>query len=131
YVDHAHPEYSAPEAWDPLQGALYDKAGEFVMYRAAQAATERLGGARMALYKNNSDRKGNSYGAHENYLLSRATPFGDIIRYAMTFLVTRQIYTGSGKVGSENGRPHGDFQITQRACRSEEQVGLGSGRNRP
>src|SRR5690606_5956026 len=131
YVDHAHPEYSAPEAWDPLQGALYDKAGEFVMYRAAQAATERLGGARMALYKNNSDRKGNSYGAHENYLMSRATPFGDIIRYAMTFLVTRQIFTGSGKVGSENGRPPVDFQLTQRADFFEEEVGLETTLKRP
>ena len=73
YVDHAHPEYSAPEAWDPLQAALYDKAGEVVMYRASKVASERLG-HRLALYKNNSDRKGNSYGAHENYLLSRSTP---------------------------------------------------------
>src|SRR5690606_23489194 len=90
YVDHAQPPYSAPEAWDPLQAALYDKAGEVVMYRASKVASERLG-HRLALYKNNSDRKGNSYGAHENYLLSRSTPFGEIIRYAMTFLVTRQI----------------------------------------
>jgi Pup amidohydrolase len=28
YVDHAHPEYSGPECWDPLEGALHDKAGE-------------------------------------------------------------------------------------------------------
>jgi proteasome accessory factor PafA2 len=130
YVDHAHPEYSAPEAWDPLQAALYDKAGEVVMYRASKVASERLG-HRLALYKNNSDRKGNSYGAHENYLLSRSTPFGEIIRYAMTFLVTRQIYTGSGKVGSENGRPHVDFQITQRADFFEEEVGLETTLKRP
>src|SRR5690606_4209844 len=130
YVDHAHPEYSAPEAWDPLQAALYDKAGELVMYRASRVASERIG-HRLALYKNNSDRKGNSYGAHENYLLSRATPFGEIIRYAMTFLVTRQIYTGSGKVGAENGRPHVDFQITQRADFFEEEVGLETTLKRP
>ncbi|HEX7099789.1 MAG TPA: depupylase/deamidase Dop [Acidimicrobiia bacterium] len=130
YVDHAHPEYSAPESWDPRQAALYDKAGELVMHRAARSATERLG-HRLALYKNNSDRKGNSYGAHENYLLSRSTPFGEIIRYAMTFLVTRQIYTGSGKVGSENGRPHVDYQITQRADFFEEEVGLETTLKRP
>ncbi|MFP3913471.1 MAG: depupylase/deamidase Dop [Actinomycetota bacterium] len=131
YVDHAHPEYSAPEGWDPLQAALYDKAGEVVMRRAAAAATERLGGERLALYKNNSDGKGNSYGAHENYLLSRSTPFGEVIRYAMTFLVTRQIFTGSGKVGSENGRPDIDFQLTQRADFFEEEVGLETTLKRP
>jgi proteasome accessory factor A len=131
YVDHAHPEYSGPETWDPLEAALYDKAGESVMHRAATSATERLGGTRLALYKNNSDGKGNSYGAHENYLLSRATPFGDVIRYAMTFLVTRQLFTGAGKVGSENGRPAVDFQLTQRADFFEEEVGLETTLKRP
>src|SRR5690554_1150669 len=70
YVDHAHPEYSAPEAYDPLEAALYDKAGERVMHRAAVAASASSG-RQVSLYKNNSDGKGNSYGAHENYLLSR------------------------------------------------------------
>ena len=131
YVDHAHPEYSGPECRDPLQAALYDKVGERVMHRAATEATQRLGGSRMALYKNNSDGKGNSYGAHENYLLSRATPFGDVIRYAMTFFVTRQLYTGAGKVGAENGRPDADFQLTQRADFFEEEVGLETTLKRP
>ena len=130
YVDHAHPEYSSPESVDPLQGALYDKAGELVMHLAAVAAGEAAG-KRISLYKNNSDGKGNSYGAHENYLLSRGTPFGDVIRYATTFLVTRQIFTGAGKVGSENDRPEIDFQITQRADFFEEEVGLETTLKRP
>lgn len=130
YVDHAHPEYSAPESYDPLEAALYDKVGELVMHRAA-ASTVELAGKNVSLYKNNSDGKGNSYGAHENYLLSRETPFGDVIRYAMTFLVTRQLFTGAGKVGSENDRPAVDFQITQRADFFEEQVGLETTLKRP
>src|SRR3990172_1448865 len=106
YVDHAHPEYSGPECFDPLEAALYDKAGEQVMHRAGLAATSLLQpGQRMSLYKNNSDGKGNSYGAHENYLLARDTAFAEVIRFATTFFVTRQVYTGSGKVGAENGRP--------------------------
>ena len=32
------------------------------------------------LYKNNTDNKGASYGCHENYLMPRSTPFGDIVR---------------------------------------------------
>jgi proteasome accessory factor A len=132
YVDHAHPEYSGPECYDPLEGALYDKAGELVLQRAAAAASVLLRpGQRLSLYKNNSDGKGNSYGSHENYLLSRETPFADVIRFATTFLVTRQIFTGSGKVGSENGRPVVDFQITQRADFFEEEVGLETTLKRP
>jgi proteasome accessory factor A len=130
YVDHAHPEYSSPESYDPLEAALYDKAGERVMQAAAAAATE-VSGKKVSLYKNNSDGKGNSYGAHENYLLSRETPFGEVIRYATTFLVTRQIFTGAGKVGSENDRPPVDFQITQRADFFEEEVGLETTLKRP
>ncbi|MGQ0848801.1 MAG: depupylase/deamidase Dop [Actinomycetota bacterium] len=132
YVDHAHPEFSGPECYDPREGALYDKVGELVMNRAARAATELLQpGQRMSIYKNNSDGKGNSYGAHENYLLSRETLFGDVIRFLTTFLVTRQIYTGSGKVGSENGRPNVEFQLTQRADFFEEEVGLETTLKRP
>jgi Pup amidohydrolase len=130
YVDHAHPEYSAPESYDPLEAALYDKAGERVMRAAAEAATE-LSGKRVSLYKNNSDGKGNSYGAHENYLLSRQTPFSEVIRYAMTFLVTRQVFTGAGKVGRENDRPEVDYQVTQRADFFEEEVGLETTLKRP
>lgn len=130
YVDHAHPEYSSPESYDPLEAALYDKAGEKVMAAAAKVATE-VSGRQISLYKNNSDGKGNSYGAHENFLMSRETPFGDIIRYAMTFLVTRQIFTGAGKVGRENDRSAVDFQITQRADFFEEEVGLETTLKRP
>ena len=130
YVDHAHPEYSSPESFDPLEAALFDKAGERVIRAAAVAASESSG-RQISLYKNNSDGKGNSYGAHENYLLSRDTPFGDIIRYATTFFVTRQIFTGAGKVGRENDRPEVDFQITQRADFFEEEVGLETTLKRP
>ena len=42
YVDHAHPEYSSPESYDPLEAALYDKAGERVMHAAAAAAASNL-----------------------------------------------------------------------------------------
>jgi proteasome accessory factor A len=132
YVDHAHPEYSGPECWDPLEAALHDKAGEAVMVRAMLNAQRTLPiGQVLKLYKNNSDGKGNSYGAHENYLLARITPFGQVIRHLTPFFVTRQIFTGAGKVGSENGRPGVRFQITQRADFFEEVVGLETTLKRP
>jgi Pup amidohydrolase len=132
YVDHAHPEYSGPECWDPLEGALHDKAGEAVMARASVNAQQTLpAGQVLKLYKNNSDGKGNSYGAHENYLLERITPFGLVIHHLTPFFVTRQIFTGAGKVGSENGRPGIPYQITQRADFFEETVGLETTLKRP
>ncbi len=132
YVDHAHPEYSTPECYDPWEAALHDKAGETVMREAvARAQTLLPEGQTLKLFKNNTDGKGNSYGAHENYLLGRETPFGQIIRYATTFMVTRQIFTGAGKVGAENGRPDTDFQVTQRADFFEEEVGLETTLKRP
>jgi len=132
YVDHAHPEYSTPECTDPLEAALHDKAGEYVLERAARAARTSLAtGERLFIHKNNSDGKGNSYGAHENYLVARSVPFGDLVRHLTPFFVSRQIVTGSGKIGSENGRPAVDFQISQRADFFEEEVGLETTLKRP
>jgi proteasome accessory factor A len=132
YVDHAHPEYSTPECFDPLEAALYDKAGEVVLARAARAVQGSLpDGQRILIHKNNSDGKGNSYGAHENFLLSRTLPFGDLVAHLLGFLVSRQVFTGAGKVGSENGRPAATFQITQRADFFEEEVGLETTLKRP
>ncbi len=132
YVDHAHPEYSSPECLDAREAALYDKAGEVVLARAVAAAQQVLEpGQRFVIHKNNSDGKGNSYGAHENYLIARELPFGEVIAHMTGFFVTRQIYTGAGKVGSENGRPDVDFQITQRADFFEEEVGLETTLKRP
>jgi proteasome accessory factor PafA2 len=132
YVDHAHPEYSTPECTNPREAALYDKAGELIMSQAVAAARAMMPDEeRMFVHKNNSDGKGNSYGAHENYLVARSVPFGDIVRHFSAFLATRQVFTGSGKVGSENGRPSVGFQLTQRADFFEEEVGLETTLKRP
>ncbi len=131
YVDHAHPEYSGPECTDPLAAVLWDKAGERVMEEAAAQATAIPGTAPIQLYKNNTDNKGASYGCHENYLMSRATPFAEIVRYLTPFFVTRQVICGAGRVGlGADGREDG-FQISQRADFFEVEVGLETTLKRP
>ena len=119
YVDHAHPEYSSPECYTPREATLYDKAGEEVMRRSMEAAERVLGpGQSVVVYKNNSDRKGNSYGCHENYMMDRAVPFGKIVSQVMPFFVTRQIFAGAGKVGTEMAylpKEQVPFQLSQRA----------------
>ena len=135
YVDHAHPELSTPECLDPLSLLKWDRAGDEILIRSMAAANESLpSGEELIVYKNNSDGKGNSYGCHENYLLSRETPFGRIVQHATTHFVSRQIFTGAGKVGSEapgEERSSIPFQLTQRADFFEEEVGLETTLKRP
>ncbi|NLD76126.1 MAG: proteasome accessory factor PafA2 [Acidimicrobiales bacterium] len=135
YVDHAHPELSTPECADPLSVVLYDRAAELILQRSMAAATRFLPeGSELVVYKNNSDGKGNSYGCHENYLMARSVPFGRIVTHATAHFVSRQIFTGSGKIGSEApGLSVRDvpFQLTQRADFFEAEVGLETTLKRP
>ena len=132
YVDHAHPEYSAPETVNALECMIADKAGERILARSMQAASRVLGeGQEVVVYKNNSDGKGNSYGTHENYLMDRAVPFTNIVRVMIPWFVTRQVFTGAGKIGAENGAAAVGYQLSQRADFFEEEVGLETTLKRP
>src|SRR6516164_9062649 len=124
YVDHAHPEYSAPECTNPLDAVIWDKAGERVMAEAARHVASVPGAAKLQLYKNNVDGKGASYGSHENYLMSRQTPFSAIIAGLTPFLVSRQVVTGSGRVGIGPSGDEPGFQLSQRSDYIEVEVGL-------
>ena len=131
YVDHAHPEYSSPEVVGPLDVVRWDRAGEEIMRTAAAALAAEPAMPDVALYKNNVDGKGQSYGTHENYLMDRAVPFGEIVRYLTPFLVTRQVFCGAGRVGIGPRSEHPGFQISQRADYIENDVGLETTFNRP
>jgi len=130
YVDHAHPEYSSPEVTVPHDAVCWDVAGERVML-AASRELARVPGAPVVLYKNNVDGKGASYGTHENYLVDRAVPFGLVVEVLTPFLVTRQVFAGSGRVGlGPTGEERG-FQVSQRADYVEAEVGLETTLRRP
>jgi len=132
YVDHAHPEYSCPEVTNARDLVIHEKAGERIIEASRREADALLpAGAQMLIYKNNSDRKGNSYGSHENYLMDRRTSFKQIVEHLMPFLVTRQVYAGAGKVGSENRGHPCDFQLSQRADFFETEVALDTMVKRP
>ena len=135
YVDHAPPEISTPECINALQVVKYDRSGERILEKAMSLANEALSPEEeIIVYKDNSDGKGNSYGCHENYLVDRLTPFGEIICHATTHFITRQIFTGSGKIGVEATGVDSDsikYQLTQRADFFEEEVGLETTLKRP
>ena len=135
YVDHAHPECSTPECADARSVVVFDRAAERILQRSMAAANRQLPpGQELVVHKNNSDGKGNSYGCHENYLMARSVPFGQVITPATAHFVTRQLYTGSGKVGSEApgvGARDVPYQLTQRADFFEAEVGLETTLKRP
>ena len=117
----------------PLDIVRWDKAGELVMLDAARLAGQLPGGwPRSVLYKNNTDNKGASYGAHENYLMPRATPFSE--HRPAPHPVLRQPPGGvRGRAGWASARTaaeHG-FQISQRADYFEVEVGLETTLKRP
>ena len=113
-----------PEVTDPMDAVIWDKAGERVMEAAARHVASVPGAAKLQLYKNNVDGKGASYGTHENYLMSRQTPFTSVIAGLTPFMVSRQVVTGSGRVGIGPSGDEPGFQLSQRADYIEVEVGL-------
>jgi proteasome accessory factor A len=124
YVDHAHPEFSAPEVTNPRDAVIWDKAGERIMEEAAMRARTVPDQPPFHLYKNNVDGKGASYGTHENYLMARSTPFTAVIAGLTPFFASRQVVCGSGRVGLGPASEHAGFQLSQRADYIEVEVGL-------
>jgi proteasome accessory factor PafA2 len=132
YVDHAHPEYSSPECSNARDCVIWDKAGERILEDSISAGEALVpDGEKVFIYKNNSDGKGNSYGCHENYLVDRKVPFPTLVKHLIPFFVSRQVFTGAGKVGAENGTDPVDYQISQRADFFEVEVGLETTFKRP
>ena len=136
YVDHAHPEYSSPECSNPRDATVWDKAGERILEVAAARAADLLPLAsgqagRIVITKNNTDGKGAAYGMHENYILERSVPFGEVVRQITPFFVSRQVMVGAGRLGNEFGLADVPYQVSQRADFFEVEVGLETTLKRP
>lgn len=126
----SHPEYATAEARDPMDALLQDLAGERVMAGLALDAQARLrasygDGVNVHVFKNNADSAGHSFGCHENYLVRRYVPLETVEHELLPFLITRQLYTGAGRVTDQG------FEITQRADYLDEAVSSATTRSRP
>lgn len=130
YVDHAHPEYSAPETTDPFAALAWDHAGDRLMLAAARAAS-RAAGASIELHRNNVDGKGASWGTHENYLMERSVPFARVAALMTAHFVSRQIWAGSGRVGLGETSETAGYQLSQRADYIHSRIGLQTTFDRP
>jgi proteasome accessory factor A len=129
----SHPEYATPECDSIVDLVTHDRAGERTLEGLLSDAERRLHDEGIAgdiyLFKNNTDSAGNSYGCHENYLVSRHGEFGRMADILIPFLVTRQLICGSGKVLQT---PRGAvFCLSQRAEHIWEGVSSATTRSRP
>ncbi|WP_018680825.1 Pup--protein ligase [Actinokineospora enzanensis] len=129
----SHPEYATAECDDLVQLVTHDKAGERILEDLLVDAERRLAdegiGGDIFLFKNNTDSAGNSYGCHENFLVTRAGEFSRIADVLLPFLVTRQLICGAGKVLQT---PRGAvYCLSQRAEHIWEGVSSATTRSRP
>ncbi len=129
----SHPEYATAECDDLTTLIAHDKAGERILEDLIIDAEQRLAAEGITgdiyLFKNNTDSHGNSYGCHENYLISRIGDFSRITDVLVPFLVSRQLICGAGKVlqtvrGAE-------YSVSQRAEHIWESVSSATTRSRP
>ncbi len=129
----SHPEYATAECDSIGEVVVHDKAGERILEQLLDGAEERLAeeGIRgtVHLFKNNTDSAGNSYGCHENYLTTRADELNHYAEVLIPFLVSRQIYSGAGKI-LQTARG-ASFVLSQRAEHIWEGVSSATTRSRP
>jgi Pup amidohydrolase len=130
YNDHGHPEFATPECANLLDLVTCDRAGERIVLECARARAQSGAGA-IRIYKNNTDYHGSSYGTHENYLMSRERPFGEVLANFLPFFCTRIVYTGAGKVGSDAKGREPNFQLSQRADYFTEEASVDTLHRRP
>jgi proteasome accessory factor A len=124
YIDMGHLEYASPECRTISDAVTYELAGDVLL----QSALEALGVTEeVAFIKNNIDHvTGATFGCHENYLMRRDLQFNPrILGTLLSFLATRQLFTGAGRVGQASPLAFDfemprqgqtvDFQLSQRA----------------
>ncbi|MBI2833213.1 MAG: proteasome accessory factor PafA2 family protein [Acidobacteria bacterium] len=138
YIDLDHLEICLPE----VASAFDYVAAWHAMLRLTRKVMCRANARRepdgpITVLVNNSDGCGNSYGAHLNMLISRRawdnifTRKMHYLLYLAAFQASSIVITGQGKVGSENGMPPADFQISQRADFLETLTGVQTTFRRP
>ncbi len=129
----SHPEYATPECDDVAELVTHDKAGERILEGLMLDAQQRLRDdgieGDIYLFKNNTDSAGNSYGCHENYLVTRSGEFSRMADVLIPFLVSRQIICGAGKVQQTSRGTI--FSVSQRAEHIWEGVSSATTRSRP
>jgi len=137
YVDlSVHPEYATPEVCSATDAVRYDKAGVLLTNKLRQICENELraetgdDSIEVHVLKNNVDAAGNTYGCHENYMVSGTVPIDQLSTWLLPYLATRQIFVGAGNITQT---PEGEyyFALAQRSQHITQEVSASSTRNRP
>ncbi len=138
YIDLDHLEICLPEVKSAYDHVACWHAMLRITRRALDTANRKLPeGRKIHVLINNSDGQGNSYGSHLNFLITeqcRQNIFErrmHFLLYLAAYQVSSIIFTGQGKVGSENNKPDVDFQLAQRADFFAQLVGSQTTFSRP
>jgi proteasome accessory factor A len=131
YIDSDHLEIALPETFSAYEHVAQWRAMLELVRAATTQVNRRLPlGSSAQVLANCTDGLGHSYGSHVNVLLTR-TAWDNIfsrrphyLGFLAAFQTSSIVYTGQGKVGSENGSPHANFQLSQRADFLETVVGI-------
>ena len=138
YIDLDHLELATPETLS----AFDQVAALHALLRVAQAALASANaaqprGRRILALVNNSDGRSHSYGSHANFLVTREAWDNIFCRRLQlqlalaAFQASSIVFTGQGKVGSENGAPPVSYQLSQRADFFETLSGIQTTYRRP
>ena len=138
YIDLDHLELCIPEVISAYDHVAAWHAMLRIARDALRAANARLrDGMSIQVLVNNSDGRGNAYGSHLNFLVSRRAWDNLFERkmhhllYLASYQVSSIVFTGQGKVGAENGAPPVAFQLSQRADFFETLTGMQTTFRRP
>lgn len=132
----SHPEIATAECDHALQLLHHVRAGDRIVDDLARRAEEALSGRlhhpiSVFQLKNNVDSAGNSYGSHENYLISRELVLKELGTSLLPFLITRQLVCGAGSITPTTSTDPGRFLLSQRAHHVWEGVSSATTRSRP
>jgi len=138
YIDLDHIELCIPEVLSSWDHVAASQAMLRIIRKAQILANQEMPeGQSIQVLVNNSDGLSHTYGSHLNFLISRETWDNLFVRklHQLLFLASYQVssivFTGQGKVGSENGRPATPYQLSQRADFVEMLMGSHTTYSRP
>ena len=139
YIDLDHLEVCTPEVLSAYEFVAAWHAMLRIASDALAAANAKSPpGQRIMVLVNSSDGRGNAYGSHLSFMVTRRLWDDLFVRrlhpdlfVLIAYQVSSIVCNGQGKVGAENGRPDVAYQISQRADFFDQLVGLQTTYNRP
>lgn len=131
-----HPEHATPECASIEDLLIWDRAGMLLAAELCERARPRVEeihgpGARLRLFRDDTaDGAINSWGTHENYMITRSVNWPKVTATLATFLATRPVIAGGGGI-ARNTNGTMEFRVSRRTELIFEQTSAGTTHRRP